>query len=66
MGTWSMAIRWPEQLSFAIEFGATVVGLSISRRLSDTSTGVIGGATIGTVEARLWQPAKRQFSINNG
>lgn len=66
MGSRTKAIRWFDRLSFPIEIGATVVGLAIVWYFTDISTGAIGGATIGIMGARLWQPVKRHFGINNG
>ncbi|WP_323173665.1 hypothetical protein [Natrialba sp. PRR66] len=66
MGSRPKAIRWFDRLSFPVEIGATVVGLAMVWHFTDISTSAIGGATIGIVGARLWQPVKRRFGINNG
>ena len=66
MGSRPRPFRWFDRLSFPLEIGATAIGLVMVWYFTDISTAGIGGATIGIGAARLWQPIKRRFGVNNG
>lgn len=59
-------LRLLDRLSFPIEIVATVSGLALVWHFTDVSMAGIGGAAIGIGAARLWQPVKRRFGINDG